>query len=141
MYLLVKFRYSEKSMKIWKKTSPFAMTLLFNLQKRWEIFFKFCGLLPIYRLYLNIKTWWNETSRIYCWKDTIFNTIYFPVTKIKHSAYSLSILNDWFLKDYQKQKNCLVLLTKFTFSTRCKFHFVWILDRNLTEFQTSNFWR
>ena len=35
---LVKFRYSEKSTKISKKKSHFALTLLTNFKIKWEIF-------------------------------------------------------------------------------------------------------
>ena len=36
---VVKFRYSEKVTKFWKKISHFVLTLLSDFEKKWEIFF------------------------------------------------------------------------------------------------------
>ena len=47
----IKFKYSEKATKNEKKISHFVLTLVGNFEERWEIFFKFCGLLTISELY------------------------------------------------------------------------------------------
>ena len=43
--------YCEKATKISKKSSHFVSTLLSSFFKKWEIFFKFCGLFTISEVY------------------------------------------------------------------------------------------
>ena len=43
----VKFRFSEKAKKDWKKKLPIDLTLLSKRQTKWDFFFKFCGFLTI----------------------------------------------------------------------------------------------
>ena len=66
----LKFRYSEKATKFWKKISPFLLTLLRNFKKKREIFIKFESFFtsPIIDLFLGIRRYaWVEIGQCTSW--------------------------------------------------------------------------
>ena len=92
MYLLVKFRYSEKSTKMWKKNS-FAMTLLCNFFLRREIFSNFAA----FSQYMNF-IWISKPDETRHHEPIVEKTRFLiqftsltSVTKIKHSDFEMKI--------------------------------------------------
>ena len=57
MLVYLKFRFSEKATKIGKNL-PLVLTLLRKFQKKWEIFFKLCGLLTIMTIMTRYVKFW-----------------------------------------------------------------------------------
>ena len=94
---MVKFRYSEKATKIWKKKS---IGLLSNVKQKWEIFFKsFCLSQNIWTFNLKLvrlRTYAKKKKQ----RWTISSSTWYDLTRPDQS--------DWMIL-------CSVMMSKFSF--------------------------